>query len=117
RGEDILRVAMAPVRVDRLLELLSAAGASAGVRGDDDVAVRGEPLPLRLEVVLELADGAAVDAQDRRISRSRLRRGGTAALVEVRRRDEEPVDLRAVLAPELRLGDLAEVELGQQRVV
>ena len=99
---------MAPVGVDRGLELLAAARAAARIRGDDDVAVGREPLPLVLERVLELADRAAVDPQDGRVLLPRL---------VVGRLHDEAVDLGAVLALELRLLDRAEPELREPVVV
>ena len=107
-GEHVLHVDVAPVGVDRGLELLAPSGAAARVRREDDVAVGGEPVPLLVERALELADRPAVDAEDRRVALPGL---------EVRRLDEETVDLGAVLALELRLFDRAEAHLREPGVV
>src|SRR6185369_13215194 len=58
---------VAPVRGDRGLILLAAAGAAAIVHVHDDVAVGGEELPLEVERVGVLAVRSAVDTEERRV--------------------------------------------------
>src|SRR4029077_9770826 len=91
RPEHVLCVLVPPVGVDRRPVALTATRAAARVRDHHDVAVCREHLEQMAELVLELGDRAAVDAENRGMARSRPR---------VRRLHDEAVDRRAVAALE-----------------
>ena len=72
RGEYVLHVLVAPVRVYGAREVKAAPGPAARIRGHDRVALRRIGLPVGHELVAELVHGAAVQPQDRRIALARL---------------------------------------------
>ena len=107
RRHHVLVVLVAPAGPDGAAEGGAVAGGAARVRGDHQVAVRGQHLPLQLEGGRVLSGRSAVDAQDGRpLAQRRARRVG-----------QEAVHHRAVRAPGLEALDAAQLDAGEEGVV
>ena len=99
---------VAPVGRDRLGVILPAPRTAAIVDVQLGIALGRQPLAQKVEAVLVLPVGTAVDEQNHRHRRSRL---------EVRRLGQQAVHFGAVLALELDVFGRHQVQLGHQRIV
>ena len=111
-GGDVAQVADRPARVVGRLEGLSVSRAAADVGRQHDVAHAREEVRLVLEVVRELAGGAAVDVEDPRefLAGARVRRRvqiGVDGEIVARVRDLPRRDESALGGDRLREGELA----------